>query len=109
MFDVSYFSFLDYYPTGKSSLSQTMRTSIEGEGDNRILTVALDMPGVKKADIKVTFTEGVLSVTAQRDGTSLYSDISISRSYRSTPTASLQDGVLRIKFAFVKANLIPVE
>jgi HSP20 family protein len=71
--------------------------SFEYTDDRAVLM--LDLPGIKKDDLNVSITEGVVSVSGKRGKREFSGEYTLDASYDpSTANAELEDGVLTLTF-----------
>jgi HSP20 family molecular chaperone IbpA len=82
-------------------------------GDDLVTTV--DLPGVKRGDIKLTHTGELLTLCTKRDGKETVRTFSLDKRWDpSSAGAKLEDGVLTLTFKLIKneeqrQKLIPIE
>jgi len=67
--------------------------------DEKSLTLTIDLPGVKKEDLRVEATGQIVAVKAKRGSEEINTTYRISKDYdAATPDALLENGVLNLTF-----------
>ena len=92
-----YDPFKDFFNNFSKALSDDHRlTDIKDNGD--VYTVSIELPGYKKGDVKAEVNDGVLTVTAEKDGkTSYQNSFSIKNDVDTKSiTANLEYGILTL-------------
>lgn len=75
--------------------SRELLTDISDDG---VLKMEMDLPGVKKGDLELTYNDQKIIIDAKRGEKSLKKTVLVHESYDlSTAQASLEDGVLTVK------------
>lgn len=88
-----------YAPTWSSRLSSSYRVNNIDDG----LELSLDLPGVKSKDLNVQVTDRVIIISGKSRGDDFKHTYRLSKEYDpETASASLEDGVLTLRFAKVK-------
>lgn len=65
-----------------------------------VLTLSVDLPGVKREDLNVSVVGNDVSITSKRNGKESKFNYRINGTYEPYPTdATLEDGVLTLKFS----------
>ena len=69
------------------------------ESNDESLTLSVDVPGIKKDDLKVSITGHIINISGTRAGKERTQQYSISKMYDpSTVDAKHEDGVLTLRF-----------
>jgi HSP20 family protein len=92
-----YDPFKDFFNNFSKALSDDHRlTDIKDNGD--VYTVSIELPGYKKGDVKAEVNDGVLTVTAEKDGKTSYQNSFSIKSDVDTKsiTANLEYGILTL-------------
>ena len=92
-----YDPFKDFFNNFSKALSDDHRlTDIKDNGD--VYTVSIELPGYKKGDVKAEVNDGILTVTAEKDGkTSYQNSFSIKNDVDTKSiTANLEYGILTL-------------
>ena len=92
-----YDPFKDFFNNFSKALSDDHRlTDIKDNGD--VYTVSIELPGYKKGDVKAEVNDGVLMVTAEKDGKTSYQNSFSIKSDVDTKsiTANLEYGILTL-------------
>ena len=92
-----YDPFKDFFNNFSKALSDDHRlTDIKDNGD--VYTVSIELPGYKKGDVKAEVNDGILTVTAEKDGkTSYQNSFSIKSDVdNKSITANLEYGILTL-------------
>jgi HSP20 family protein len=95
--DQDYDPFKDFFNNFSKALSDDHRlTDIKDNGD--VYTVSIELPGYKKGDVKAEVNDGVLTVTAEKDGKTSYQNSFSIKSDVDTKsiTANLEYGILTL-------------
>ena len=95
--DQDYDPFKDFFNNFSKALSDDHRlTYIKDNGD--VYTVSIELPGYKKGDVKAEVNDGVLTVTAEKDGKTSYQNSFSIKSDVDTKsiTANLEYGILTL-------------
>ena len=90
-----YDPFKDFFNNFSKALSDDHRlTDIKDNGD--VYTVSIELPGYKKGDVKAEVNDGILTVTAEKDGKTSYQNSFSIKSDVDTKsiTANLEYGIL---------------
>lgn len=73
--------------------------SYDVASDEKSLTLTIDLPGVKKEDLRVEATGQTITVKAKRGAEDISTTYRISKDYdAATPDALLENGVLNLTF-----------
>jgi HSP20 family molecular chaperone IbpA len=80
------------------------------EKDDEII-YSIDVPGVKKEDLKASITDGILTISGCRDGTDFKKTFVLPKSAKGTkdPVMYLESGVLTIIFKKVGTETLNIE
>ena len=92
-----YDPFKDFFNNFSKALSDDHRlTDIKDNGD--VYTVSIELPGYKKGDVKAEVNDGVLTVTAEKNGKTSYQNSFSIKSDVDTKsiTANLEYGILTL-------------
>ena len=92
-----YDPFKDFFNNFSKALSDDHRlTDIKDNGD--VYTVSIELPGYKKGDVKAEVNDGILTVTAEKDGKTTYQNSFSIKSDVDTKsiTANLEYGILTL-------------
>ena len=92
-----YDPFKDFFNNFSKALSDDHRlTDIKDNGD--VYTVSIELPGYKKGDVKAEVNDGILTVTAEKDGKASYQNSFSIKSDVDTKsiTANLEYGILTL-------------
>ena len=92
-----YDPFKDFFNNFSKALSDDHRlTDIKDNGD--VYTVSIELPGYKKGDVKAEVNDGILTVTAEKDGKTSYQNSFSIKSDVDTKsiTANLEYGILTL-------------
>ena len=91
------YPFKDFFNNFSKALSDDHRlTDIKDNGD--VYTVSIELPGYKKGDVKAEVNDGILTVTAEKDGKTSYQNSFSIKSDVDTKsiTANLEYGILTL-------------
>lgn len=92
------------------SRAQSKRSiSYDVTSDDKSLTLTVDLPGVKKEDLRVEATGQTLTVKAKRGVEDISATYRISKDYdTATPDALLENGVLNLTFRKSKESSVKI-